>query len=160
MTNLNLDISSSALWVINEISVRDYTSAYTGTSNTGSAEMKVYGTFTPVTDYFYGCTMQDGSTINLSERTTPLNTVSNFTSGKNNLEFAAGATITVDLSGRANLQAVACSASPYLITWANPPSNGATFVLDDTTRANGYKLGVCDGGLKLCPRRGMIIIVK
>ena len=160
MTNVNLEINNSALWVINEISVCDYKSSYNGTSNDGLAEMKVYGTFTPVTDYFYGCTLQNGATINLSERTIPLNTASSFSSGKNELEFAADAKITVDLSGRSDLQALARSASPYLVTWANPPSNGVVFVPDEATRANGYKVKICDEGLRLLPRSGLLFIVR
>ena len=41
---------------------------YTGSSCSGSAEFKVFGTFTPESQKFYGATMQDGSAINLSEK--------------------------------------------------------------------------------------------
>ena len=50
------------------VSVHDYEAAGTRTiSDIGSSVMKVYGTFTPETRYFHGCTMQDGSTMDFSK---------------------------------------------------------------------------------------------
>lgn len=37
-----------------------------------SGKIELYGTFTPNTDYFRGCEMQPGSTIDVSGRTTPM----------------------------------------------------------------------------------------
>lgn len=79
------------------MNVGDYVPRYTGTYNPGTGAMNVYGTFKPTADHdkFYGCTIQDGATIDLSERTTPLPCVSTFTTGSTNLTFADGATIYV-----------------------------------------------------------------
>ena len=65
------------------------------TGHMGTAALNVYGTFTPVTDFFYGCTMQDGSAIDLSARTGawPLTSLSK--TGKTTVEFASDATICV-----------------------------------------------------------------
>ena len=42
--------------------------------------MNVHGVFKPAAhDYFYGCTLLDGSTIDFANRTTPLPVVSAFT---------------------------------------------------------------------------------
>ena len=93
-TNLDLH-ASCALNIINDVSLRDYKTTYTGNSNSGTAEMTVSGTFTPQTDCFYGCTLQDGVTIDFSERETTLSVVSSFTSGSNTLSFAPYATIFI-----------------------------------------------------------------
>lgn len=46
--------------------VANYESLYADGWNRESGKMRVYGTFTPTTDYFWGCEMQDGSTLDLS----------------------------------------------------------------------------------------------
>ena len=54
----------------------DYYAACTNNVNNGTAAMNVYGRFTPATDYFYGCTLQDGATIDLNGRTGAWSTTS------------------------------------------------------------------------------------
>ena len=77
--------------------VRGYEALYAGSSILGSAEMKVYGTFKPSAhNYFYGCTLQDGATIDLSARTNALNVVAEV-QGRKKLTFAANATVYVKL---------------------------------------------------------------
>ena len=78
-------------------SVRSYTSkASTGNDFwNGTARMYVYGTFTPMTDYFYGCTMMDGSTIDLSGRSGTLSLTSAANCGRRTVDFADDATIYV-----------------------------------------------------------------
>ena len=78
--------------------MRNYEAVYSSNNNAGSAAMKVYGTFKPGShNYFYGVTMVDGSTIDLSARTTALPAVASFTGGKRNLEFAENAVVAVKL---------------------------------------------------------------
>ncbi len=75
--------------------VHDYIANYSGavTANGGFAALKVHGTFKPSAhDFYYGCTIMDGATIDLTRRTTALPSVSSFTAGSTNLTFAADAT--------------------------------------------------------------------
>ena len=54
-------VQHNAVNIGTETRVRDYTCEYNGSSCLGSAALKVFGTFTPVSQKFYGATMQDGS---------------------------------------------------------------------------------------------------
>ena len=58
---------------------------------------QAYGVFKSAThDFFYGCTLLDGSTIGLTNRTTSLPMTLMFTdTGKKDLEFTENSTITV-----------------------------------------------------------------
>ncbi|MBQ1429370.1 MAG: hypothetical protein IIZ06_06845 [Kiritimatiellae bacterium] len=104
------------------LSVRDYTAAraYSNVNSAGTTNLCVYGTFTPQTDYFYGCTMMDGSAIDLSGKTAPWSLTSAETAGGlTNVVFETGATVTVKLGGRS-----LSSRSP-VIAWNddNRPAN-------------------------------------
>lgn len=101
-------------------SVRNYTStapAGNGYWN-GTARMYVYGTFTPVTDYFYGCTMMDGSTIDLSGRSGTWSLTSAADCGRRTVDFADDATIYVKLDDRRGF-----SRNTPVIRWSTRPSN-------------------------------------
>ena len=52
-----------------------------------------------VHDYFYGCTMLDGSTLDLTSRTNAWPVTSAFTAGKKTVTFVENANITVKLVG-------------------------------------------------------------
>ena len=82
--------------------VRDYIAVYGSNYNDGTGVVNVHGRFVPseTHNYFRGCVMQNGSTIDLGARTTALNAKSSFGSGANTLGFATGATVTVDISKR------------------------------------------------------------
>ena len=128
------------------VDVRDYV-AYRASSkhNEGTAAFKVYGTFTPVTDTFYGCQMQNGSTVDLSGRTTAWHTTTaadGAAKGSTTVTFADNATITVNLYGREGLFALARSADPFVVTWNQEPENLATlkFVPDAKSKKMGFKL--------------------
>lgn len=134
-------------------SVRSYISkASTGTDFwNGTARMYVYGTFTPVTDYFYGCTMMDGSTIDLSGRSGTLSLTSAANCGRRTVDFADNATIYVKLGDRRGF-----SSRTPVISWTTRPSNldGLTF-----KRAEGnVKMIKKDDGVYIQP--GLIMIVK
>ena len=88
----------SALKIYGPLSVRNYEQVYDSNNNDGTAALMVHGTFKPAShNYFYGCTMMSGSTIDLSSRTTALPAVSSFSNGKRNLEFAENAVVAVKL---------------------------------------------------------------
>lgn len=108
------------------LSVSNYVARYTGASNAGTGALNVFGTFKPSAhDNFYGCTMQNGSTIDLSSRTNALPLVSAFTAGDNTLKFADNSTVYIGIS---NLKAN--SRNPA-ITWNEKPANIDTVKFKD-----------------------------
>ena len=140
-------------------------------SNDGyKGQMHVYGRFAPNTDRFYGATLQNGATLDLSARTGCFNTKGSghILDAYCSLGFASGAAITVNLAGRTDLGAIAKSDLPLVVQWATEPN--ATFTLDPET-AKRFKLVKCaiettDGettttvrGLRLRSKPGLIITV-
>ena len=123
MRTVDLEMVGGALNVAAETQVRNYRSATTGGSNAGSAALNVYGTFAPLTDFFYGCTLQDGATLDLSQRTTELPATSASTAGRRVVDYAPGARITVNLGTRT------LSPGTRLVAWSTKPE--ATFVWAD-----------------------------
>ena len=128
------------------VDVRDYV-AYRESSkhNEGTAAFNVRGTFTPVTDTFYGCQMQDGSTVDLSGRETAWHTTTaldDSAKGSTTVTFADNATITVNLYGREGLFALTRSTNPFVVTWDEEPANlaGLKFVPDAKSRKMGLRL--------------------
>ena len=133
------------------VEVGDYT-AYRSTSihNEGTQAFKVYGMFTPTTDIFYGCQMQNGSTINLAGRsgawhtTMPVadSTEGNTKNSSRTVTFADDAEVTVNLYGRADLFALTRSANPFVVTWDEEPANlaGLKFVTDAKSKKMGLRL--------------------
>ncbi|MBR5550015.1 MAG: hypothetical protein IKU71_09870 [Kiritimatiellae bacterium] len=105
-------------------SVRCYTSTAPAGNDwwNGTHRMYVYGTFTPQTDYFYGCTMMDGSMIDLSGRSGTWATTGSANCGRRTVDFADNATIYVKLD-------VHRMSPRKVISWTTPPSNlnGLTF---------------------------------
>jgi hypothetical protein len=92
--------SAMSLSDICTVNICDYEPLYDGTSHSGTGGVvNVFGTFKPSAhDKFYGVTMKDGSTIDLSLRETPLPSVSSFTTGCRALKFADDAqTVSVKL---------------------------------------------------------------
>ncbi len=162
-TNTTFDISGK-LNMGNTLNASNYVARYTGSSNAGTGALNVYGTFKPVGAGFYGPTMQDGSTVDLSEWKTGVAPASRFPlessyTNKKTMSFAAGATVTVDLSGvsRADLMGIVDS-EKYLTEWTAKPD--ATFLLDDETEARKFLLKADDGGLRLSYVGGLVILVR
>ena len=123
--------------------VGDYYAVYNYNANDGNVAINVHGKFVPseTHNYFRGCVMQNGSTIDLGARTTALNAKSSFTSGANTLGFAAGATVNVDLSKRPdNLREFAKSAEPFVILWDEAPDSSVKFKIDADTKRKGFKV--------------------
>ena len=140
------------------VDVRDYV-AYRETSkhNEGTAAFKVRGTFTPVTDTFYGCQMQDGSTVDLSARTTVWNTTTAAASeakGSTTVTFADGATVYIDFTaGRPALKQILDANDKYIVKWTTEtaPANTVKFVPSATLRSLGYRVQVESDGIKIEP---------
>ena len=143
----NVDfIVGSALNISSALSVHDYEAAYSYNANSGTAALNVYGTFKPGADhdYFYGCTMQNGSTIDLSARTTPLPRASAFTSGDNTLKFADGATVNVEIGARSS------DVGTRLVSWPSGSAPGSTVgfaLVANGAAVEGKALAVKNDGL-------------
>ncbi len=119
----NADIlSSTALAIAGTLNVKDFTDAKTTNANSydsSSGAINVYGTFTPKSDYFYGVTMQSGSSFDLSAKTEPWNVASS-AADNNAVSFADNAAIGLVLGERTT-----CGSIP-VVTWAAAPSNLAS----------------------------------
>lgn len=138
--NLNF-VVNSGLGVYENATIRNYEPRYNGDRNLGSKTLNVTGVFKPSAhDYFYGPTMQDGSTIDLSARTMPLGAVSSNTTGNAKLKFAANARVNIELGSR-NVKT-----DTKLIAWTVKPSNIDT-VAFSVRGHSGCSLELKDDGL-------------
>ena len=120
----------------------DYIVDATSGNSDSTTNVAVYGTFKPNTDYFIGCEIQDGATIDCSGRTTPLPIVGLNTSANSKaISFAPGAMVGVRIGARKILQ------STPVITWtaSEKPDPSVKFVRADADRR--YSLVVKDDGL-------------
>ena len=135
-----------------QVDVGDYYAACTVNRNAGAGAMNVYGRFTPATDYFYGCTLQNGSTLDLTAHEGVWSTQSAFTDGITRVTFAEGATVTIDVHGRRVW-------AGQIVNWGegNAPTD-VTFKLDDESRALGRSLYVTENGLYATG--GVVIILR
>ena len=111
------------------VQIHDYTSSSTNRNHAGSAALNVYGTFTPLTDNFYGCTLQDGATLCLTNRTTTFSATTAFSPSRPAVSFAPEATITIDVRGRT------FAAGDKVIAWTTPPSATTVFQWDEASAA-------------------------
>ena len=167
-TNVDFKVNC-ALNIGAALSVRDYEAIWTSSNakhNAGTAALNVYGTFTPNPNHqrFYGCTMQDGSTIDLSRRTGAFSTLSTFTTGSTTIKFAANANVTVNLAGREDLKTIAKSDNPYVVTWPAGlgPAASVTFQVDAETKAAGFKVVRDDdhNAIRLVRSSGFTLFVR
>ena len=114
----------------------DYTPRYEGNSRAGSSALGLYGTFTPVNEYFFAPTMQDGSAIDLSAQTGAWNSKSS-SSGTPSTHFAEGASVAILLGGRTP------AIGEKIVTWT-----AATKPADSVSLTNAtYVLRAEDDGL-------------
>ena len=133
-TNVSFQIGC-AMNVKVPVSVRDYIVLSPSGNNAGTAALKVYGSFKPSAhNYFYGPTMQDGSTIDLSARTSSLPSVSDSWDGDRTLKFASGATVTIDVGDRASTLA----RGTRLMSWSAIPA-GVTFTFGSEATQAGIE---------------------
>lgn len=141
------------------LSVHDYEQTGENSNNRYggvSRGLYVYGTFTPSSDYFYGCQMMDGATIDLSAKGGAWNIISSITSSNSGwrwVRFADNATVYVKVGDRA------IDKHATLVEWnaTTKPSNlvSLRFVFADGPYA-GLELYKRSSGLVPFPS-GMII---
>ncbi|MBQ7188349.1 MAG: hypothetical protein IJR99_02935 [Kiritimatiellae bacterium] len=150
------------------VKLRDYivNTPAADVSGAGAAKFmgraEVYGTFRPNTDFFHGCELQDGATIDLSGRNGTFSAKGQNV-GTNDVQttatFAPNASITVNLAGREDLRALAASAAPYVISWETQPEN-VLFEPDAQTKTNKFILQPNATGLKLIKVGGTVISIR
>ena len=137
-------IVGSALKPNAPLTVRNYTARYNANYNDGSAALNVLGTFTPETAYFYGCTMQDGSTIDLSAKSGAWATTSSFSGGKKTVGYAPNATVNIEVGARE------LAIGDKVVSWtAKPPveDNVLFALVRNGTVSETHALAVQDDGL-------------
>ena len=141
--------------VLAPFSVRDYVALNSVNGNSGNEAINVYGAFkpSPTHNYFHGCRMQEGSTIDLSERTAALPLVSAFTNTDSDrtLKFADGATVYMVLGGKR-------FASGKVISWNEKPENIGTVKFRSVPGERRCAFIAKDDGLYTMS--GMVILVK
>ena len=140
----------SALNIGAALSVHDYEAAYNYNYNDDTAALNVYGAFKPATPYFYGPTLQDGSTLDLSAWPGGWPVASGFTSGKTAISFADGATVKVKIG----VKGVGSTRGTKILGWTTASANV------DFVPAEGERFGLRkkDDGLYLY--KGLIILVR
>lgn len=173
---LNLDLGTSILRLKHcspnrNSSVCDFTcNPLAGQTVYSGNKLEIYGTFTPQSTDGFNLLMMDGSTMNLSSWSGAWNcTFANsggYAGGSETgckVAFADGATVTVDLAGRADLDTVA-NARDFVMTWnANAvPAASTRFVLDATTAAmrQGYRLFKTNDGLRLRKADAFTLVIR
>ena len=162
--SLDLKMTGAAFIGDGALSVSNYLASYTQQWNHGSYQVKVYGTFTPAgvdengLEYFHGCEMQTGSTIDLSAKTATWDTTATGWNGTGDADgartvtFADNATVTLDLHGRT------LAKGEKIVSWIETPANlgSLRFVLDAATVEAGEELVVTDSGIYYAADEGTI----
>ena len=171
---LNLDLGTTILRLKHQApdsnsKVCDFTcNPLVGQTIYSGNKLEVYGTFKAQSTDGFNLLMMDGSTMDLSSRSGVWNCAFSNSGGYANgsdknckVAFDDGATVTVNLSGRADLPTIA-SERGYVVTWAANavPDASTTFVIDDASAALGYKLRKNSTGLKLSKWTGLMMIMR
>ena len=141
-SKVDLDPLNAAPFLLGPMSVHDFNATYPYNYGRGTVALNVYGTFTPASEYFFGPTMQDGSTIDLSAKTGTWSSTSLLTEGGNaTTKFAAGAKVKIELGARKLRK------GDKVISWTTQPD--ATFTSKKwilESRVDGlYAMGGIDG---------------
>ncbi len=164
-------ILNAALILDKDLSVSNIVIKYNGDWDYGPGALKVYGAFRPEAEggYFYGPTMQNGSTLDFSQWNAdslgwPVKSRSSRNANvSKTVKFASdAASVKVTLGGIARTKALATSEDPYILKWgdgAEEPSGATRFVFADSDESSsrGYELVSDETGLKVAPKRGFTI---
>lgn len=141
---IDFDLGAN-LEIKGDLSCRDLITRNTGLWGWSSATTKVFGKFTPVTDYFPPVQMQNGSMLDLSDRTVfPWSTLSldNLRSDGTPVTlqttFSEGALVTVDLGTNTKFP------ERKVISWNEQPT-GVKFVPIRFGRRDGRLVSKSDG---------------
>ena len=162
---------NSALWLEKDLTVSNIVVRYNADWDQGSAKLCVYGEFRPEAagGYFYGPTMQDGSTLDFSAWNAdslgwPVKSRSSRYSPHKKFAFAAdAANVKVKIGGISRADALARSESPYVLKWTDCDSepSGTTFAFaEGEAAARGFVLTKDAMGLKVMTKSGLTISVR
>ena len=158
-TNVDFEISCR-IDIGGNLYLHDYTAAYVGTYIQGEGNIFVYGTFKPGetnevgASCFHGCTLMDGSTIDLADKGAPW-PVSSYAGGSTKLvTFADGARVNVNIGSRR------IAKDEAVMTWTNAtrPTNLGTLTFRSVVNGREVTLTKDSDGLYL--RRGLVLIFK
>ena len=157
LSTLTID-TDSTLQIRNDVQLGALVCKTLSTVNDKDGKKTVFvkRAFAPETDYFPNVQLQDGSTLDLSQRTTALS----LASGLEGLSctFADGARISLALGDRA------LSSRMPLVTWteATKPANlgTLTFALDPAAKARGFGLVLDEANGLLLEQRGLVIVIR
>jgi len=132
-SDLEFDVQGAMFAVDHDITVKDYTSSYSLGYNAGTGRVTVVGTLAPLSNYYSGALMADGSTLDLRSYTAAWSSASQGTGDANGaLSFADDAKVTIDLRGRT------LALGDQVVSWLAQPANvdADTFQWDEETAAN------------------------
>jgi len=155
----DFDITAAQMEFYQGASFHDFTCRVTAAPGYAdhTKDVKVYGTFRPVTVNFPRVVLQDGATLSLIDQT---GTWSPRSASKNDgarTVFPEEGTITVDVTGRSDLLALAKSDNPYLVKWiADDVPVTTTFVMKGLPK--GYSVRNNATGLFISSPTCVIII--
>lgn len=133
--------------------MRDYTVRNAQYDNAGTAALEVYGAFRPLTDFFYGCALQNGATLDISSRTGEWSVKSASAGGLGTVTFAAGATVAVDLHGRRDIP----QRTVRVVAWDARPEN-VEFVLAPNSAK--YRIYVENDGIYAAREGGTVLFLR
>ena len=160
-TNVDFEISCRPD-ISGTLYAHDYTAVYFGSRVSGSGDIFVYGTFTPsatnevASDCFHGCTMMDGSAIDLSVKTGPWPILSSYGDAKANLvvAFADNANVDVKLGSRR------IAKDEAIMTWTDStrPANLSSLTFRGVFNDRTVTLSKKDDGLYM--PGGLIILFR
>ena len=111
-----------------------------------------------MTDNFYGCTLQNGATLDLTEKTEMWSTKGAFESGLNTVTFAENAVVNVALSADRELLFDE-NGFAQVVAWEEEPPQSTTFKLVGPALQNKRPLLRRPGGLYLM-RASMMILFR
>ena len=153
MSTTTLELGS-ALKLYATLDLKDYIAAFNSPYIAGTGTMNVHGSFRPECDYFYACKMLDGSTLDLSKRTTMFSTTTkSLASGwgpSGTISYANNATIKVKLGERKVWNGT------KFVGWSAKPTNNVKFVAADGEPRRSF--AIKDDGLYAYS--GFIVIVR
>ena len=118
----------------------------------GSSKMTVHRRFCPISStYFYGCTLVDGCTLDLSQRETLFTTsCTNHENKVYSVAYADNATIKVKLGERKVRNGT------KIVGWTSKPTNNVKFIAAEDERRRAF--AIKEDGLYVCS--GFVLIVK
>jgi hypothetical protein len=151
-TNVDFRIAS-AVRLYATIKARDYTPLYNADYNAGTALFEINGTFKPARhNYFHGCKMMDGSTIDFSSRTNALPLISSFTDGAKTLTFETNKTVYIKFG-----EYRASNREP-IISWTAKPADIDTVTFKVAPGEQLCRFVKKDDGLYII--RGFTILIR